>query len=350
MQPSWLHPSSRREISPAPLAEAPGEGDQGAMRAAFAEANDPVLEDYCWRLSQEPPLRVVQDAGPTFGTLRETVTQVQQWHPLTKLGLVKGTRQGRQRALNWIIQQDNLDNWEIEPALLETIARQRRARRWKWSTTLRGMAAMQGALKHYGVELNTPNWRLAVRGVAIKSREERPRQALPATTAMVQVVIDTATPRVAAAVALAWMTCARPGCISQLQPEDVALNHDGMIAVTFRRGKAVRSRGPYTVHTKLPQNWRALIRSQLEQQNPFRTKPREIREALRVAEPRLEQRSLRRGALQTLARSGVPEEDLLHFSGHTTAAMLRRYLEWGQVNNDRARRQAVHAGNLHPGL
>ena len=148
--------------------------------------------------------------------------------------------------------------------------------------------------------------------------------------------------------ALGWLTCARIGCIAQLRREDVVLHQSGNVSVTFRRGKAVRSRGPYTVHSRVPGQWRQLLNNQLQHNHPFTTSSAQVRDALRTVDRRLEQRSLRRGALQTLARAGVEEHDLLHFSGHTTLAMLRRYLDWGRVNNRRAEQQANYADALAP--
>jgi hypothetical protein len=54
-----------------------------------------------------------------------------------------------------------------------------------------------------------------------------------------------------------------------------------------------------------------------------------VRAALRRADPRMELRSIRRGSLLDMAERGVPEVVMLEFSGHTTLAMLRRYLAWG---------------------
>jgi hypothetical protein len=58
----------------------------------------------------------------------------------------------------------------------------------------------------------------------------------------------------------------------------------------------------------------------------------DIKIALRRSHPELEQRSLRRGALQTLACApGITDELLMEFSGHTRVATLRRYLNWGKA-------------------
>jgi hypothetical protein len=80
----------------------------------------------------------------------------------------------------------------------------------------------------------------------------------------------------------------------------------------------------------------ALVRQWLEQRatsvwvfpTPDALGP-QVRQALRAVDPALEQRSLRRGALLTMAAAGVSEAVLLEFSGHTTGRMLRRYLGFG---------------------
>ena len=51
-----------------------------------------------------------------------------------------------------------------------------------------------------------------------------------------------------------------------------------------------------------------------------------------VIDSQLEQKSFRRGSLQTLSRAGVDEATMMHFSGHATVRMLHRYLNWGAVN------------------
>jgi hypothetical protein len=54
----------------------------------------------------------------------------------------------------------------------------------------------------------------------------------------------------------------------------------------------------------------------------------EVRKLLREINPDLEQRSLRRGALQAMGENA--EADLLTFSGNASVEMLRRYLSWGR--------------------
>jgi len=42
-----------------------------------------------------------------------------------------------------------------------------------------------------------------------------------------------------------------------------------------------------------------------------------MRQALRIANPDLNTRAMRRGALQTMANNNVPPDTLMTFSGHT---------------------------------
>jgi hypothetical protein len=65
-----------------------------------------------------------------------------------------------------------------------------------------------------------------------------------------------------------------------------------------------------------------------------------VKDALRAetGNPALENRSIRRGALQAMALAGASEKELMLFSRHATPAMLRRYLGFGR---DRTAEAAV---------
>jgi integrase len=153
------------------------------------------------------------------------------------------------------------------------------------------------------------------------------------------------------AMILSWFTAARCGCVLQLHAVDVELTDTGL-SVRFRRGKSVRVRGPYTVHTpRLPEQLANKIRSWLEERAGRSlfpsTKGVGIKLALRRAHPELEQRSLRRGALQTLACApGMTDALLMEFSGHTQVTTLRRYLNWGKVATHLRTEMVKAAGGL----
>ena len=67
---------------------------------------------------------------------------------------------------------------------------------------------------------------------------------------------------------------------------------------------------------------------------------------LRETDPELESRSIRHGALKLMARNGVPTQILLSFSGHSSAAMLKNYLDDARLLMAEARPQRTEAGNL----
>eukprot|EP00760_Papus_ankaliazontas_P017667 PhM_4_TR17368/c2_g1_i10/m.34302 len=74
------------------------------------------------------------------------------------------------------------------------------------------------------------------------------------------------------AFALWWITAARPGDVMLLRWEDVSMGPDQAVSVKFTAGKGVNIRGPYTVHTALPQDWR------LEQEDRVWIVPPRLRE------------------------------------------------------------------------
>ena len=116
---------------------------------------------------------------------------------------------------------------------------------------------------------------------------------------------------------------------------------DRKLTVTWARGKTVARRGPYTVHTIVPatpmpilsdSTMLALTATSTDTTLLFGgvTGPH-LKLALRTADSALEQRSIRRGALQTLAALGMPLSTPLLFSGHSTEKMLLRYLGHGRM-------------------
>ncbi len=70
--------------------------------------------------------------------------------------------------------------------------------------------------------------------------------------------------------------------------------------------------------------------------------------ALRRTNSKLENRSIRRGALQTLTAAGATDQELMLFSGHTTVQMLNRYLLWGSVGSHKKTVMTKHAEALQP--
>jgi integrase len=263
-------------------------------------------------------------------------------------GFVATTAAGHRRVLRFaareIARQGDLAGAPLPTALVEIFSRARMERRWQWSTTTTRMASVQGALRClplYAVEAavvlaGVPVWDQAMRAARRNQVEEIGSHPAPATEEEVVTLLERqeVDPSLRLAVLLAWISAARVGCILQLRRRDITVTGEGC-AITFRRGKGVLFRGPYTVHTRLPvgmQGWAMPILQALEPGDKVfpQVAGKQVCAALRRVSPRLEQRSLRRGALLALATAGVAEEDLLLFSGHTGVATLRRYLGWGK--------------------
>jgi hypothetical protein len=180
----------------------------------------------------------------------------------------------------------------------------RQRRQWKWSTLATKLANIAGAMAALPCYIpgmapialsHDPSWKRAVKKATRAAATEPSDQAPPIAIAEVERICKN-NPEQAAHVALMWVAAARPGCVLQLQAEDVAMTANGDLSITFRRGKAVQLRGqPYTVHTQ----YRAW--------------------------------SIRRGALQALADKGETPTVLMSFSGHSKVETLMKYLAYGRL-------------------
>jgi hypothetical protein len=205
--------------------------------------------------------------------------------------------------------------------------RQKLERHWRWSTLQRNMAALAGACAVLPLYARNaapillsryPEWSAATRAAKYRAVTEAPTQATPASTEealrAVNIAILNNDRTTAEIIAMTWATAARVGCTTQLKGEDLGAVTPAQdrALVTFRRGKGVMMRKQaYTVAINMGQFAevlrrvfaRALLRptdflwpsvSQAE-----RTKLGvSVRVMLRLVDPRLEQRSLRRGALR----------------------------------------------------
>ena len=266
---------------------------------------------------------------------------------LAERGLVASTRMEHLRMLRTLSQiPADLHKAPMTTAIIEHLMRLRKAHHWRWSTAFKHLCCAQGALNLLplyrlapALQLSAcPVWRQAMRAAQIACRQELPRQPRPATWQEVEKTLRTEKSLpVFSAILLSWMTCARVGCILQLSRPDIDIRPDHTLSVRFRKGKSVRTRGPYVVHTApVPAALMPRLQRWLDQRKTtlFPTRPPlgvAVKEALRRTNPALEQRSLRRGSLQTVARTpGMTDATLMELSGHTQVSTLRRYLSWGQ--------------------
>ena len=210
------------------------------------------------------------------------------------------------------------------------------------------MARLQGALALLPIYGRLPSgsseavllkhsaiWRLAMKAAQRRANEEVGKQAKPCTDAKIRELL--ANPAIAkstrCALLVGWLTAARCGDVLKLRVTDIQLSPNKM-SVTWTRGKTVAKRGAYTVHTAMPPELAYLLEEQLAAANTAlfpTTTGVMMRVALRTVDGAYEQRSIRRGALQILASSGMPLETIILFSGHSTTKMLLRYLGYGRL-------------------
>jgi integrase len=147
--------------------------------------------------------------------------------------------------------------------------------------------------------------------------------------------------------ALQWSTAARIGDILPLRRENINWNPTTLeLSVKIDEGKVMAKTGPYTVHTLANQEFVHIFNTFLA----TRTKPKErlfsyeatprstrvsrVNSALKASASDLTTRSIRRGALQTMALKGVSIATLRQFSGHRSDDTCKRYLDWGRLAHD----------------
>lgn len=279
-------------------------------------------------------------------------------HPMATGGLAPTTIKGHRKALRQLSEEVTVDlqHAPLPNALLELINRKRRQRHWKWTTTVTHMSTIQGALALLPVYAtlevmaaeptepillkHCPVWTMAMRAATRKAREQIGKQPKAATAEHVKRVLQNAqlSPEMRACILLSWVTGSRCGDVLKLRMTDFKMDQQ-KVMITFCRGKTVAKRGAYTVSSYIPTSAEAnsakryLQTTKGRQDSPLfpNITGRAIKQALRssTGDQLLEQRSLRRGALQELAAQGMALSTLLLFSGHTTIAMLLRYLGHG---------------------
>ena len=190
---------------------------------------------------------------------------------------------------------------------------------------------------------HSPVWRLAIRAATRKAREQIGVQPKAATAAHVRTIMKSSLPtQIKACIILTWITASRVGDILKLRVTDLNIGRDRAVSITFMKGKTVAKRGAFTVSSHIP-NLPNEAKEAVEylmtahatrSDSPLfpNIKGADIKNALRTTtgDKLLEQRSLRRGSLQELAAQGMPLATLILFSGHTSTAMLLRYLGHGR--------------------
>eukprot|EP00760_Papus_ankaliazontas_P026105 PhM_4_TR3007/c0_g3_i2/m.37694 len=153
---------------------------------------------------------------------------------------------------------------------------------------------------------------------------------------------------------LCWARAGRSGDILQIRTPNISFheseNDHMLMSFQFSEGKVVKSTGPFTVHTVVPEEWArnitALIQSRTDGDFllPLTTRQERTRfmmsarSHLRQIDPTMDLRAVRRGATRTLAALEVPLSTIMLFTRHTSLQTLRIYLGFGSAAPSSSRR------------
>jgi hypothetical protein len=140
---------------------------------------------------------------------------------------------------------------------------------------------------------------------------------------------------------------------SQLTLIDDRASGNHFLGITYRRGKTIKRRQPFTLHLKAnhpiaKQLWETRPdETRLFCKDSFRLEALEIlRDALKSVDDELGVLSVRRGGLQKMALDGASLETLMHHGRHSSVELLNRYLGWGRLNLIAARELAATSTNM----
>ena len=267
--------------------------------------------------------------------------------------LVESTRRQHLNYCKMVAKEINPDQ-PIDRALVSALQRLAAQRGWRKGTQLKVAAGIQGAFKILPLYfMNTasillkdfPVWRMSLVTYGHRSKQELPVQPKAASWEQVSHAVRACkNDGQAMALLIGWLTAARLGCVRQLSRGDVKWSAQHTL-VRFSKGKSARIRGPYTVHAQpVPREFRDRWKSYFESRQtalfPRHVTGNSLKEALRHIDPELEQRSIRRGALQAMALCDVDEETLMRCRTHAsqyTAPLpqLERHELQGSEGDDR---------------
>jgi integrase len=251
---------------------------------------------------------------------------------------------------------DNLRRMPLADAALSFLKFQKAKARSPWTaqTHFRELTNLHGAMStlgKYSTNADFPinmsesaTWKASLTAWRRKASQSQPAQLSAATPEDIQTAIDLNTdPEMRVYLMVLWLLCGRKGDAAKIRAQDVVCNEKNELVFFVQEGKGVIARkGKYHVATALPPQWRQELLDFTAKQKSsgllylFRPSLRtsgEANEALRLANPKLSTRSVRRGALQIMASS--PDVDLkivMEMAGHKNVETTKRYLNWGAVD------------------
>jgi hypothetical protein len=255
--------------------------------------------------------------------------------------------QNTQEKLLWLLAIPEGDMYEEFQNLIDE-------NNWCYGTASQYWSAALKAAEATGVQV-TAAMRIQQKVYAFMAKEEKGRrETIPLlkdqlTTVLGHVPMTDAILRVA--IEVAFVLGQRMGDMLRVRTADISTVVDPprngspmaeYICITFRYGKTIRRRQPFTLHlpatSPLAKTVLALHASRMTEEYLFVASDharepalRIIRGALKLTQDSLTILSIRRGGLQAMALDGMSLTTLMHHSRHSSTELLERYLGWGKL-------------------
>lgn len=312
--------------------------------------------EYFWvRQGYTPSLPGREAEGWRKNLKEASIREEKELTPVVLKGLARSTRLAHRRILKKIrevFQEPKEDSGiSISRWLLETLEEEGKKRNWQGSTMATYMGSCQGALANLPIYFkdvppvllrHCPEWTLGLKGAGNAAKGGLANQAQIVTPEIMEKAIkEEPVLAVRAALEVAWVTAGRGGDIVKLRATDIECLQDEKnprTRVRFVIGKTASSQ-PYTiVSAPLSKEAQGYVSGRREAMSQEGEKTAwlfpgidgsMLKIALRRVGEKLEQRSIRRGAIQFLAGLDLSDSELMNYSQHKSIETLRRYLEWG---------------------
>lgn len=251
-----------------------------------------------------------------------------------------------------IAREEQLQNCHMTLAFIQAINMLQKEFKWAHSTRMCNAAAFEAALKRLDWYTNfkmnpimldnTSIWREAMRHWKHQTNIRSGSLNLPVLSPEMSQMTYTRllrTSKIAAVVfALTWAHAARPTNTAKVLKKEIKFEGT-RCKVVWVRAKTAATKGPYTTISQLYRDREDLVKrflstlhddEPLVQDQQIPSVMAIIRKAMREGDPKYDLKAMRRGALTTLAKTGLPVDDLMRFSGHKDKQTLFRYLGWGE--------------------
>lgn len=348
-----------------------GNGSSGHLDRSTKSKNAPVAPKDCPPTIGNLEGHLWEESPRTWYIYPQRPPHIQVW------AWENRSKETRAQHVRWLREIKTMphDLLTLSPsaAAQELIRRMAAARKWKISTIAKNAATLKAALRDLKFYTNVR------KGIILDStfdafmnylgkatHQVKPNPPNPITPGkMATICKGIKDPKLRLMADLMWATAGRPNDVLTLTVEDLTAEEEipsageVQVNVAMKRSKAALMAGkPYVVPTCLSKEafnrWSAHVRLMKPTDRVFPLSERgwfinELRSAIKAVDPTAALPSIRKGAVQHLARQGVPEDQLMRITGHRSLDTLRAYLGFGLVaTRDEKSVQGAAKGLLLP--